>query len=284
MRCLNPLTLKNPAYDGRDITQKFLKVPCGKCTACLSNKRRQWCFRLENEVANSTSAYFITLTYNEQNCPEYVNKKHCQDFLKRFRKRVDFRGLRYFLVSEYGETFGRPHYHLLLFNYPHTMEHLRRDLAATWQMCDKEMFEYGDVVAPVSPAAINYCCKYCLATCTSDNPRDRTFMLCSRRPGIGSTYLTPAMVDYLRSREDGVTIYNGLPILLPRYYDSKVFCDDELKARKMDLRRTHSELDRSSFMKMSPQEYMNYNYLIECGKQDYDKKIKSTLKNGKNQR
>lgn len=282
MQCLNPITLKNPNYKGYP-DYYYLQVPCGKCTACLSNKRRQWAFRLNQECKVATSAYFITLTYNDDNCPEYVNKKHCQDFLKRLRKLLAPSRIRYFLVSEYGDDFGRPHYHLLLFNYPHSSEQLRKDLKRTWTMCDKKAFDIGDVVAPISPAAINYCCKYCLATCTSDNPRDRTFMLCSRRPAIGSNFLTPAMVEYLRQGKDGVVIDDGYPLLIPRYYDDKVFDTEYLKAEKVRVRQQHAALRQQVVDDLCNKDSAEFKRLQDR-KFEFDRRVKSKLKNGKNQR
>ena len=111
MQCLSPVTVKR--LDG---IQSF---PCGKCLACLTNRRRDWVIRLKYELKRSSSALFLTLTYDEEHIPECgVNKEDVQKFLKRLRKGVPDHKLRYFLVSEYGSHTERAHYHMILFNYP----------------------------------------------------------------------------------------------------------------------------------------------------------------------
>lgn len=206
----------------------YQQVPCGKCELCLSNRREQWFFRLYNELRCSTSAYFITLTYNDKNLPKdgRVNKKHVDDFLKRFRKGIEPHKVRYFLVSEYGEDFGRPHYHMLLFNFPFG-NNIREYLKKTWKLSNPEQFDYPDAVGDVTAQSINYVCKYCLSTLDSDDPEEKTFMSASRRPAIGLRYLTPSMVKYLKEHCDGRAFTNGRFYALPRYYRDKVFDENE---------------------------------------------------------
>lgn len=65
---------------------------------------------------------FITLTYNDQHLPRdlSLNHRHFQLFMKRLRRRFfasKKSEIRYFMCGEYGEARGRPHYHLILFNF-----------------------------------------------------------------------------------------------------------------------------------------------------------------------
>lgn len=222
IKCLHPITLRRP---GR-VPERF-EVPCGKCSLCLSRKRSDWSFRLMCETELADSAYFITLTYNDENCPCICNKKHIQDFLKRFRKRINSAPVRYFCVCDYGGKFGRPHYHLLLFNYPLCRERLISDLKASWKFCDEFMFNYGDAVAFVEPASINYVCKYCLGNLDSDDSDVRYWLLSSRNPAIGKNYLSDNMLRYVRRRFDGCTVFKGKKVPLPRYVMDKVFTAEE---------------------------------------------------------
>jgi len=57
------------------------------------------------------SSSFVTLTYKDN--PVSLVPRDATLFLKRLRKRVG--SFRYFLVGEYGDKFGRPHYHVALF-------------------------------------------------------------------------------------------------------------------------------------------------------------------------
>lgn len=59
----------------------------------------------------------MTLTYADENLPKNgsLNLKHFQDFMKRFRKDVEPKKIRFFHAGEYGEKRGRPHYHAVIF-------------------------------------------------------------------------------------------------------------------------------------------------------------------------
>lgn len=64
---------------------------------------------------------FLTLTYSPENLPlvrgqiPTLRKGDAQKFLKRLRKRLEPHRIRYFLVGEYGDRSGRPHYHAAIF-------------------------------------------------------------------------------------------------------------------------------------------------------------------------
>lgn len=102
----------------------YIEVCCGKCRICKNQKCSELTTRLLAETSTSVGqVLFIRLSYNNYSLPfEAFSKRHCQLFLKRLRKKLVTLGydvrLRYFLVSEYGGTYGRPHYHLILWNFP----------------------------------------------------------------------------------------------------------------------------------------------------------------------
>jgi len=116
-KCISPITVQHAGE--RHV------VPCGKCNFCLETRRNHWCFRLSQELKKSTSAYFITLTYDEDNVPIAENgsqtlvKRDLQLFWKSLRKSqaviTDLK-LRYFIAGEYGSQTKRPHYHAIVFN------------------------------------------------------------------------------------------------------------------------------------------------------------------------
>ena len=122
---------------------KTIQVPCGRCFACLAKRRQDWVFRLQNEQKQSTTSWFITLTYDDEHVPsDNLGKKdHVQKFLKRLRKKYspmcsESHPIRYFAVSDYGGQFGRVHYHMLLFNFPLiglSYRELSRYLEEIWQ-------------------------------------------------------------------------------------------------------------------------------------------------------
>lgn len=60
---------------------------------------------------------FVTLTYNDENVPAYgtLVKRHITLFLKRLRKALGNKRIRFYMCGEYGELNRRPHYHLCIF-------------------------------------------------------------------------------------------------------------------------------------------------------------------------
>lgn len=152
---------------------------CGQCLPCRINKQRMWTTRLVLE-ASVQPGFFVTLTYNQQSLPkEGLSKIHCQQYLKNLRRSVAPRTVRYFCVGEYGEKFGRPHYHLALFGAL-----VPREIVAAWP--------HGIVdVRLLARDSASYICGYILKgnTSSSDVACGRTpeFRLMSKKPGIGAT-------------------------------------------------------------------------------------------------
>ena len=80
------------------------------------------------EAAQYTDNSFWTLTYRDgevpclpRTSPERLLTlcpRHLQGFLKRFRAALSPLKVRFFAVGEYGDQTLRPHYHVILFNYP----------------------------------------------------------------------------------------------------------------------------------------------------------------------
>lgn len=235
-------------------------VPCGKCAACLSRRRIQWSLRLFNEVKGSESCYFITLTYDDEHLNyEFVNfdgemvpvamvcKRDVQLFLKRLRKAIEPFKIRYFLVSEYGPKTFRPHYHMLLFNFPQLLKaKLDEYLSNAWDL--------GFIrVDPVSDARINYVTSYCLDSSTLPPYLDKNFMLCSRRPGLGSSYLdNDRVVNYHVANLDDKCILpthgKAVKVKMPRYYSDKLFSElqrNQINDKNAEYHSTQrSKLDR----------------------------------------
>jgi hypothetical protein len=92
-------------------------VPCGRCMECRLQRKREWALRCEHEASLHEDNCWLTLTYDEDNLPERgsLRKQDLSSFLKRLRSRYGDRRFKFFGCGEYGGSFNRPHYHLLLF-------------------------------------------------------------------------------------------------------------------------------------------------------------------------
>lgn len=220
MNCINR---KSHWVDGTGMIQ----VPCGKCIPCLMNKRADWSFRLEQEYKHSTSAHFVTLTYDQKHVPANgsLDKRHLQLYIKRLRKKDEQKKLRYYAVGEYGTYSGRPHYHLLLFNSDE--QHIR----SAWQ--DSKGSPVGIVhVGRVTPASVGYVTKYIIQSVEYDTALQKPFSLMSRAYGIGGKYLTDEMVAWHRGDKKNYTLRDGSKIRLPRFYREKIWPNISLRPKK----------------------------------------------------
>lgn len=227
MNCFHPLKLPT-GY-----------VPCGKCEACLARKRDQWVIRIEQELKVSSSCFFFTLTYDDEHLPRsdvgfpVVSKRDVQLWLKRFRKMIEPYKIRYFIASEYGSTTFRPHYHGIIFNFP-----LEYDIVSAFN----ETWQNGFVcVDRVNAARIAYVAKYCISEVALPKylraPLYKPFLLSSRKPGIGASFITDDNIDYYCSNlQPFVVCKDGLKKSMPRYYKDKIF-DDALKFQLSELNK-----------------------------------------------
>lgn len=183
----------------------YLLVPCGKCILCRDKKAREWAFRAACENWSSTShPLFVTLTYNNENLPSHgVFKEEVQLFLKRLRINMTRRGvihnLRYFAVGEYGTQSKRPHYHLIIWNFP-TDAYYYPTLASRLEEVEKAWEKGFAYVTYVQKGAINYVMKYMRKSLVLPEDMNPVFFLSSRREGgIGAAYARYMRTWYLEN-------------------------------------------------------------------------------------
>lgn len=202
----------------------FYAFPCGKCDFCRERKSSEYAFRAACEtVIYPIMPLFVTLTYKDQCLPKNgVEKVHLQKFFKRLRARLDYLGyssdFRYLAVGEYGGKYGRPHYHIILWNYPVTafpsLDDAFRCIRFAWLYYKKDKYgkriyhkkkdgrivprmgSYGMIkILPVTDGCTSYVTKYFRKA--EHNPKkypNPGFLLTSRggksgKAGLGSEYI-----------------------------------------------------------------------------------------------
>lgn len=209
------------AYCLLPITVSSRIVPCGKCVNCLKRKANDWYIRVKHEMRSTEPGmnnYHVTLTYNDENLPanNMPSKQDIQLFHKRLRKNLD-RKMLYYLISEFGEKFGRVHYHGLYFNVPNSQEFLNH-LEKSWNK--------GTVyISQLNESNIRYVVNHNI---TRDVKKGE-FALMSRRPAIGKTYLETnfrEMQHYVDICKPIVQDYQHV-YSMPRYYKDKLFNDEQ---------------------------------------------------------
>jgi len=216
--------------------------------ACLQTKRNHWTFRLTQELNASNSAYFVTLTYDDDHLPAIgFSKRDVQLFIKKLRK--DSQGkIRYYLVAEYGDQTFRAHYHAIMFNIHDDKMTASRMILDNWQN--------GQIlVGSCTPASIHYVTKYVItksyAWYMSDdeelNALLKPFALMSK--GIGRSY-----VEKTRSYHDGKIEHaktvspDGIPGSLPRYYAEKLYSKaerEQIAENSLKMRQNQKALETS---------------------------------------
>lgn len=163
---------------------------CGQCAPCRIKKSSMWTGRMLLESYEHPASVFVTLTYDDTHVPKdgCLRKKDLQDFIKRLRWEVSPRKIRYYGVGEYGEGFGRPHYHCIVFGMS-TLE--EESIKKAWM---DSGYSIGYVyVGTVESASVSYVLGYMMKRLTVDNEYTRRklngkaleFAVMSRKPGIG---------------------------------------------------------------------------------------------------
>lgn len=225
---------KNPYMAGT------VPCPCGKCMPCLINRKRLWTHRIMLESFAHDYCSFITLTYDDDHLLYYnsvtgsfsdlptLDPAHLKNFLKRIRRSVAPRKLRYYAVGEYGDKSWRPHYHIALFGYePCWRGETRKDYHSKGRSCClpcdllKEKWPYGGVDnARVEAASAGYIAGYVTKKLTkADDQRLQgrypEFSRMSRKPGLGAIDIDK-VADALFSRfgKDALTEHGDVPLSL----------------------------------------------------------------------
>lgn len=180
--CLNPQKLH--LFSSISGQYFDMYAPCGKCLRCRDEARDQWTARMCLHSFHYAHCYFITLTYGSYNlneydkhpfkkdwldtypvcdtynkhnrsawCPSLLCHAHLTKFIKRLRvglcqtynkQESDF-DLTYCACGEYGSTYGRPHFHLIVWSQ---LPLQRSDIMQAWSyMCYTLPDRPGDVLA-----------------------------------------------------------------------------------------------------------------------------------------
>lgn len=230
-----------------------------------------------NEEKNSSSAHFITLTYDTKYVPIIENgyldlsKRDVQLFFKRLRKYLSVETpvpvIKYYAVGEYGGKTSRPHYHVIVFNASLDA------ISSAWKLGH---VYYGNV----SGASVGYCLKY---MCKNKKQmktwlqgRNKEFALMSK--GLGISYLSSQMcewhIDDLENRMY-CNLEEGKKISMPRYYKERLYWDQERRviAEAQGIIATDELLEK--ILKQTTKDVWNEQQAIDAA---YDKMYLSSLK------
>ncbi len=223
----------------RGYADRPISIPCGQCIGCRLERSRQWAIRCVHESSLYEENCFLTLTYDDDHLPmnRSLDIRDFQKFMKRLRK-THGAGIRFFHCGEYGENFGRPHYHACVFNFDfgdkqpwkttqenslHTSEELQRLWPFGFSSVGAVTFQSAAYVAryitkkitgPGSVAHYEY---------VSDDgevfDRSPEYTTMSRRPGIGKGWLDQYRTDIYPG---DFVVLNNVKMKPPKFYDRQL--------------------------------------------------------------
>lgn len=176
---------------------------CRKCPTCLSLRRRTWVSRMIMENRHSESAWFLTLTYNDENIPlshdtyaPVLRPKDVQLYIKRLRaSRGGGLVFRYFLCGEYGDRTLRPHYHAILFFSP---DHpAPADLEET---VNRYWGKGHTLLKEATIETFSYVSHYVMKKANNHEFEVPEFQRMSTNPALGTKFIEDLANQYLNSK------------------------------------------------------------------------------------
>ena len=296
MACYTPLSAWVSEHQFNNATQKTfkrisfkedaehnrpLKLPCGQCIGCRLERSRQWAVRCMHEAQMHEENCFITLTYDEEHLPEDLSLRyeHFQTFIRAlrdyFRKHYGKTGIRFYMGAEYGETFGRPHYHACIFgiNFPDRKPFKKSPSGSMLYVSEilKKLWPYGySSIGDVNFESAAYVARYIMKKMTGTRPdengitpedhytycdlstgelikRKPEFNKMSLKPGIGAKWIEKYMTDVYP--EDKIVIRGKKTTKPPRYYDKmlKKLYPEDFHELKLEREEKSFEIDHREF-------------------------------------
>lgn len=240
MQCFRPVTAYQPLEGGRVSfferkDSRTVTIRCGGCIGCRIARQQAWAVRCYAESKMHERNAFITLTYNEENYPQYgsLNYRDWQLFAKRLRKKCG--PFRFFMCGEYGDDLQRPHFHALLFGRGfddmRMLKRLRGQPIFTSRTLDEVWGKGFASIGEVNYATAAYTAGYCIKVVKGNKADDHyarvdpisgeitslepEFCGMSLKPGIGDGYIQKYHeLVYL----DGMRI-QGKRKGIPTYFD-----------------------------------------------------------------
>jgi hypothetical protein len=288
MTCFHPLTAYRVRGGGRltfdggraDVVAEQL-IPCGQCFGCRRDRAMRWGIRCMHEASlypGPFSSSFITLTYRDENIPDYrsLKKEDSQHFIKKLRNEIYPAKVRFFMAGEYSpykpDGSGlRPHYHGLIFGFGFDdRKYWKKSVSGKLYRSDllEKCWPHGNaLLGAVTFESAAYTARYCMKKLNGDlgreayrvfdpltglpvvDPetgelisREKEFAHMSTHPGIGAAWLA----KYKRQTFAwDFVVVNGKKSPVPGYYDRLFEREDPDKLALLKYERQLRALDHA---------------------------------------
>lgn len=217
-----------------------IKIPCRNCIGCKIDRSKEWAVRCMHEKsmqdAEGNPSMFITLTYSPEHLPqdEGLHHEHFQAFMKRYRKYIQPKKIKFYMCGEYGEQLGRPHYHAIIFGHQFSdFENIGKNLKTSATL--EKLWGKGFVtIGTVTYESSAYVARYIMKKITGDegkhhykkglvNPEtgeiteieiQPEYNRMSTRPAIGKEWFE----NYNKEIDKNQLHINGRTVNVPKYY------------------------------------------------------------------
>lgn len=182
---------------------------------------------------------FVTLTYDDEHLPEdhSVDLRDFQLFAKRLRK---IRKFRYYHCGEYGERYGRPHYHVCLFGIDFSKDRVpvektpRGDQLYQSDILDSVWKQGRARIGALTFESAAYVARYIMDKRTGAEALEHyehintvtgeistlkpEYCSMSKKPGLGAGWVRKNIKDVYPSDQ---VIVRGHPTRPPKFYDGQ---------------------------------------------------------------
>lgn len=208
---------------------------------------------------------FITLTYDDKHLPGdgSLNPRHFQLFMKRLRKALQPKKIRFYHCGEYGDLLGRPHYHAAIFGEDFASDRVaikqhRGNTYYTSALLESAWGKGFTLIGDLTFESAAYVARYIMKKQNGRKEADghylkisdyetgemhrvhREYCTMSRRPGIGKEWLGMYYADVF---PDDTIVFNGRKYQPPRYYLGEVESRDPRLAEEIKNRRLQRALE-----------------------------------------
>lgn len=217
--------------------------PCGSCMSCRIAHRTDWEFRIYQETMleykKNNYSTFATLTYNDNFLPFTKNGEPtlCNDHIDKFISNLKYvsqkkfqRTYKTYIVTEYGDTFGRPHAHAIIMGLNPEYRNL---IAFAWLK--------GHVLClPLLSGGIRYVLKYMDKQIFQDEKikeiyGERTPPKSWKSHGIGKDYIIEHAEELM---ENNGYVFHGVK------YPLSAYMKDYLENYDPNIRRPKEYVDK----------------------------------------
>lgn len=253
-----PSTELEVPLGSKEVVTESIPIPCGNCYGCRLDYSKQWADRCIMELDEHESAYFLTLTYDDDHLPfppfvtndgevlpftflddetgecgymPTLRKRDIQLFHKRLREATGQK-IRYFTAGEYGDHTHRPHYHSIEFGLeiddlkPYKYEN------GYWLYTSEKInaiWKNGNVIiGECTWETCAYTARYVMKKVNGvlkgyydAHCIEPEFIVMSRRPGIGRTFYEKHGTEIYKFRTLPLSDANGSRLVCAtnRYFD-----------------------------------------------------------------